>query len=209
MALDGETNLKSKQPPRLLAKRCGTLTDISSCRAHFVVEDPNLDLYEFNGKVSVDGKTLPLTLNNIVYRGSTLRNTTRAVGMVINTGEECKIRMNARRNPQTKAPALQAMTNRVVILLTVFVILLSIGCTAGYEIWTGVFEDNAWYLAGAHLPLDDIFIAFAIEFNNLIPLALYVSLEIIKFAQFLLLHDIEMYDPVSDTPMVSNTQTIY
>lgn len=42
----------------------------------------------------------------------------------------------------------------------------------------------------------------------MIPLALYVSLEIVKFAQFLLLHDIEMYDPVSDTPMVSNTQTI-
>lgn len=208
MALDGETNLKSKQPPRLLAERCGTLADISSCRAHFVVEDPNLDLYEFNGKVSVDGKTLPLTLNNVVYRGSTLRNTIRAVGMVINTGEECKIRMNASRNPQTKAPAIQAMTNRVVILLMVFVILLSIGCTAGYEIWTGVFEDNAWYLAESHLPLDDIFIGFAIEFNNLIPLALYVSLEIIKFAQILLLRDVEMYDPVSDTPMVSNTQTI-
>jgi phospholipid-translocating ATPase len=101
------------------------------------------------------------------------------------------------------------MTNRVVILLTVFVVLLSIGCTAGYEIWTPVFEDRAWYLDGAHLPLEDIFIAFAIEFNNLIPLALYVSLEIIKFAQFLLLQDIEIYDPISDTPMVCNTQTIF
>lgn len=30
MALDGETNLKSKQPPHLLAECCGTLTDISS-----------------------------------------------------------------------------------------------------------------------------------------------------------------------------------
>jgi magnesium-transporting ATPase (P-type) len=55
----------------------------------------------------------------------------------------------------------------------------------------------------------DIFIAFAIMFNNLIPLALYVSLELIKFAQFLLLHDVEMYDEASNTPMVSNTQNIY
>jgi phospholipid-translocating ATPase len=36
-----------------------------------------------------------------------------------------------------------------------------------------------------------------------------VSLEIVKFAQFLLLHDVEMYDEESNTPMVSNTQTIY
>jgi phospholipid-translocating ATPase len=209
MALDGETNLKFRRPPHQLAQRSETLTDLASCRAHFVVEDPNLDLYEFHGKVTVNGSTLPLTLENVVFRGSILRNTTRAIGLIVNTGEECKIRMNANKNPQTKAPAIQYMTNRVVILLTAFVILLSIGCTAGYEIWTPVFEDHAWYLANAHLPLDDIFIAFAIAFNNLIPLALYVSLEIIKFAQFLLLQDIEMYDPVSDTPMVSNTQTIY
>jgi len=208
MALDGETNLKSKQPPHLLTEHCATTTDISTCRAHFVVEEPNINLYEFNGNVSTEGKTSPLTLNNIVYRGSTLRNTIRVVGMVINTGEECKIRMNANRKTQTKAPVLQTVTNRVVVLLMVFVILLSIACTAGYEIWTAVFENNAWYLAGAHLPLEDISIGFAIEFNNLIPLALYVSLEIIKFAQFVFLNDIEMYDPVSDTPMVANTQTI-
>ena len=55
----------------------------------------------------------------------------------------------------------------------------------------------------------DIFIAFAIMFNNLIPLALYVSLELIKFAQFLLLADVEMYDEESDTPMVCNTQNIF
>ncbi|KAE9369759.1 phospholipid-translocating P-type ATPase [Stipitochalara longipes BDJ] len=209
MALDGETSHKSRRPPDELAKICGTLTGLEHCRAHFAVEDPNLDLYEFHGKVSVNDSTLPLTLENVIFRGSVMRNTKTAFGMIVNTGEECKIRMNANKKPQTKAPAIQYMTNRVVILLTVFVILLSIGCTAGYEIWTPVFEKRAWYLAGAHLPLEDIFIAFAIEFNNLIPLALYVSLEIIKFGQFILLQDIEMYDPISDTPVVCNTQTIF
>jgi len=209
MDLDGETNLKSREPPKLLADRCGTMAGISRFRAHFAVEDPNLNLYEFNGKVTIDGKTLPLTLNNVVYRGSILRNTSKAIGIVVNTGEECKIRMNANKNPQTKAPALQKITNKVVILLSVFVVLLAVGCTAGYEIWSKVFEKKAWYLAHAHLPPADIFIAFAIEFNNLIPLALYVSLEIVKFCQFLMLHDIEMYDGASNTPMVSNTQTIF
>ncbi|KAE8445058.1 hypothetical protein EG329_013772 [Mollisiaceae sp. DMI_Dod_QoI] len=209
MALDGETNLKSRQPPSLLARRCTNLMDISTCRAQFVVEDPNLDLYEFNGKVSVDGKTVPLTLSNVVYRGSTLRNTTKTIGMVINTGEECKLRMNANKNPQAKAPAIQSMTNHVVIYLSLLVILLSVGCSAGYLIWTKVYESKALYLADAHIMFADIFIAFAIMYNNLIPLALYISLEIVKFCQFLLLQDVEMYDEVSNTPMVSNTQTIY
>ncbi len=209
MALDGETNLKSRYPPSLLAKKCSTLRDIAQCHIHFSIEDPNIDLYTFNGKVSIDDKTVPLTLNNAIYRGSILRNTTRAVGMIINTGEECKIRMNASKNPQTKAPAIQAMTNRVVIILTIFWVFLVVGCSVGYEIWTPVFEKHAWYLTGAHVPPADVVIAFAIEFNNYIPLALYVSLEIVKFSQFLLLQDLEMYDPDSNTPMVSNTQTIY
>ncbi|TVY81302.1 putative phospholipid-transporting ATPase DNF3 [Lachnellula suecica] len=207
MALDGETNLKSRRPPNLLS--CETLADISQCRAQFSVEDPNPNLYEFFGKVSVNGKISPLTPENIVYRGSTLRNTNRAFGMITNTGEECKLRMNASRNPRSKAPAIQSVTNRVVMVLVAFVILLATGCTAGYEIWSKIFERKAWYLQGAHLGAGEIFVAFAIAFNNFIPLSLYVSLELVKFAQFLLLHDVEMYDEASNTPMVSNTQNIY
>jgi phospholipid-translocating ATPase len=207
MELDGETNLKTRRPPTM--PPCNTVAELSQRRASFAVEDPNLDLYNFYGKVSANGKTSPVTPDNVVYRGSTLRNTNRAIGMIINTGEECKIRMNASHSPRSKAPAIQSITNRVVILLVVFVLLLATGCTAGYQVWTTVFESNAWYLTGAHLGPAEIFIAFAIEFNNLIPLALYVSLELVKFAQFLLLHDIEMYDEISNTPMVSNTQNIY
>jgi phospholipid-translocating ATPase len=207
MALDGETNLKSRYPvPQL---QCKTVDDLLKCHAHFVVEDPNLDLYDFHGKVTLDGTTLPLTLSNVVFRGSIVRNTTRVIGMVINTGEECKIRMNASKNPEAKSPVIQKMTNRVVILLAVFVVLLASGCTVGYVVWERDFERHAWYLNNASVRMIDIFVAFAIMFNNLIPLALYVSLELIKFAQFLLLHDVEMYDEASNTPMVSNTQNIY
>ncbi|KAG0647426.1 phospholipid-transporting ATPase [Hyphodiscus hymeniophilus] len=209
MELDGETNLKRKRPVRQLAAHCGTLPGLVACRAQFAIENPNADLYSFDGNLSIDNEMFPITLGNVVCRGSTLRNTPRAIGLVINTGEECKIRMNASQNARVKAPAVQAITNKIVILLTVFLLLLSAGCTAGYEIWARVFEDKAWYLKNSRLPLEDISIAFIIEFNNLIPLALYVSMEIIKFAQFLLLQDIECYDEESNTPMVCNTQTIF
>ena len=99
MALDGETNLKSKQPLPQLARCCNT----EGCKAHIIAEDPNIDLYKFEGKVTVETETLPLTNNEVIYRGSVLRNTSSVIGIVIYSGEECKIRMNATKNPRIKA----------------------------------------------------------------------------------------------------------
>ncbi|TVY82511.1 putative phospholipid-transporting ATPase [Lachnellula suecica] len=208
MALDGETNLKSKQAPPSLAKLCGTLEEISVCRAEVVVEDPNLDLYNFDGRVTVNGETRPLTTNEILLRGSTVRNTTNVIGMVINTGEDCKIRMNANKNPRIKSPAMQTIANKIVAMLVIFVILLSLFCTIAYQIWAANVEDESWYLDDARVPFSQIIIGFIILYNTLIPLSLYVSLEIIKVGQLLLMNDAEMYDPVSDTPMACNTTTI-
>jgi phospholipid-translocating ATPase len=208
MALDGETNLKSKQAAPTLAKRCTSEDDIASCCALVVVEDPNIDLYNFDGRVTVDEETLPLTTSETILRGSTLRNTSTAIGMVINTGEECKIRMNANKSPRIKSPAMQVISNKIVVLLVVFVVLLSLFCTIAYQIWSENVEEKTWYLAHAHVPFAQIIIGFIILYNTLIPLSLYVSLEIIKVGQLILMSDVEMYDTVSDTPMVCNTTTI-
>jgi len=181
---------------------------LMSCRSKVVVEDPNIDLYNFDGRVSVNGETLPLTTNEIVFRGSTLRNTANAIGMVINTGEECKIRMNANKSPRIKTPAMQAISNKIVVMLVIFVLILSLFCTIAYQIWAANVEDDSFYIADAHIKFAYIIVGFIILFNTLIPLSLYVSLEIIKVGLLLLMKDSDMYDPVSDTPMVCNTTTI-
>ncbi|RLL94188.1 hypothetical protein CFD26_103788 [Aspergillus turcosus] len=208
MALDGETSLKSRQALPVLSS-CSTIHGIRSLEATFVVEHPNLNLHDFNGSVTVHGETLPLTLNEVIYRGSVLRNTGLVIGMVINTGEECKIRMNANHHPKAKKPRMEKSTNRIVLTLIVYVILLSVGCSVGYLMWQRSTEQYSWYLNNASVGFQAIIIGFAIEFNNVIPLALYVSLEIVKVGQALLLNsDVEMYDNVSDTPMRCNTNTI-
>ncbi|KAL9101161.1 MAG: hypothetical protein Q9163_003563 [Psora crenata] len=207
-ALDGETNLKTKQPSPPLARSCKTSEDIARCKAHVVVEDPNLDLYNFEGKVILEGETLPLTNNEIIYRGSVLRNTSEAMGMVIYTGEECKIRMNATKNPRIKAPALQSEVNKIVIMMVIFVIALSIFNTVAYQIWQETTEDEAWYLTDARVAFFPILTSFIILFNTLIPLSLYVSLEIVKLFQMFFMNDIDMYDEASDTPMEARTSTI-
>lgn len=208
MALDGETNLKSKQACPLFAKHCRSPSALKDCEAEVVSEDPNLDLYNYEGKAIVNGEAMPLSMNQVVYRGSTLRNTSEAVGLVINTGEECKIRMNANRNVSAKSPAMQAKVNKIIVLLVCFVVVLSIGCSIGNTVWLHDTRRFAWYLDDNFLSFGKILIGFVIAFNTLIPLSLYVSLEIVKIGQLMLLRDIDMYDPKSNTPMRANTGTI-
>lgn len=208
MALDGETNLKSKQASPHLATNCMSVDQIAECNAHLVVEDPNLDLYNFEGKCTVADETLPLTNHEIIYRGSILRNTPELYGMVIYTGEECKIRMNATKNPRIKAPALQAVVNKVVIIIVLFVLVLAIFNTIAYQIWYQAKEKKAWYLNEARVAFFPILTSFIILFNTMIPLSLYVSLEIVKLFQLVLMNDIDMYDEDSNTPMEARTSTI-
>ena len=208
MALDGETNLKTKQPSPLLGKTCQSPEDITRCKAEIIAEDPNLDLYNFEGKVTVGEEALPLTNNEIIYRGSILRNTSEAMALVLYTGEECKIRMNATRNPRIKAPALQFAVNKVVIIIVCFVIALAIFNTVAYQIWAENTEEPAWYLTNAGVAFFPILTSFIILFNTMIPLSLYVSLEIVKLFQMLFMNDINMYDEASNTPMEARTSTI-
>jgi len=181
---------------------------IATCNAHFVVEDPNIDLYNFEGKVTLEGKTAPLSNNEIIYRGSVLRNTPEAYGIVIYSGEECKIRMNSNKNPRIKAPALQAIVNKVVIVIVIFVILLAIFNTVAYQVWRSGTENDSWYLKNARVAFFPVLTSFIIMFNTMIPLSLYVSMEIVKVWQMILLNDIDMYDETTNTPFEARTSTI-
>lgn len=78
----------------------------------------------------------------------------------------------------------------------------------GYKLWQRSYERNAWYLEGLAVGWFPILASFIIMFNTLIPLSLYVSLEIIKIGQHILFSDRDMYDEKSDTPMEARTTTI-
>ncbi|KAK8054699.1 phospholipid-translocating P-type ATPase [Apiospora phragmitis] len=208
MALDGETNLKSKRACPLLAKRCATPDAIRTCGAVVVAEDPNADLYNFQGRVVVGDEAMPLTQNDIVYRGSTLRNTACAFGLVVNTGEECKIRINVHDYLHAKAPAMQKNLNSMVLFLVFVVVMISIGLTIGHIIWKHKYLNVSWYLHNVNPRVDEIIFAYIIMFSSLIPLSLLVSMEIIKAGQWYFMQDVEMYDEETDTPMEAHTTTI-
>lgn len=207
-SLDGETNLKLKKPLADLAECCQDTQAIANLQVVFVAEDPNADLYKFEGRIAIGHKILPLTTSEVIYRGSILRNTSAAIGISIYTGEECKIRMNANKNPRIKAPTLQARVNKVVMFVAALVFCLAISLTVAYQFWSRGIESHSWYLQQAKVSFGPILTSFIIMFNTMLPLSLYVSLEIIKVAQMYLMDDVDLYDPESDTPLGRHTSTI-
>lgn len=93
-------------------------------------------------------------------------------------------------------------------MLVIFVVALAIFNTVAYQIWQETTEERAWYLTNAGVPFFPILVSFIILFNTMIPLSLYVSLEIVKLFQMLLMNDVDMYDEASNTPMEARTSTI-
>ncbi|CUM55679.1 unnamed protein product [Debaryomyces tyrocola] len=209
MALDGETNLKSKRPHNELSKRVSKVTGLKSTRALFTVEDPNTDLYNFEGQLTLNEETFALGPENIVYRGSILRNTKSALGIVTFTGEETKIRMNNIKNPRTKAPKLQKNINYIVIFMVCVVVLLSAFSTMAQRFLYKENKNKAWYLYEQDAGVAPTLMGFIIMYNTLIPLSLYVTMEIIKVMQLCLVqYDIDMYHVESNTPADAKTATI-
>lgn len=49
-------------------------------------EVPNNAIYKFEGTINFDYQEVPLDADNIILRGSTLRNTEFIIGLVIFTG---------------------------------------------------------------------------------------------------------------------------
>lgn len=208
-ALDGETNLKAKRAIPSIAERCND-QNVRSFRATIQSEAPNQDLYTYEGKMSYNQEEYSLGNDQVIYRGSILRNTSAMTAIVIFTGEETKIRLNASKNVRIKKPSMQAVVNRIVLAIVAFVLCLSIFCTAGYYIWHTSTEGHLWYLETARsIAFLPIFVSFVILYNTMVPLSLYVSMEIVKLIQQILLEqDIDMYHDESNTRAEARTSTI-
>ena len=215
MALDGETNLKSRIPNVELNNYANKAKNLFNISGTITSEDPNQDLYNFEGSLQFpdfktqEMKTYPLGPDNIIYRGSIIRNTECCLGVVIFTGEETKIRMNAIKNPRVKAPKLQRKINIIVAFMVFLVISLSLFSFMAERIFYNKYATLNWYINRVNAGTAPTIMGFIIMFNTMIPLSLYVTMEIIKAVQMVLLQwDIDMYHLPTDTPAEARTATI-
>ncbi|KAJ2366764.1 hypothetical protein H4S02_005769, partial [Coemansia sp. RSA 2611] len=208
-ALDGETTLKQKQALEATNGAIQTPEQLAAFSAFTFVEPASPELYSFEGFMEIDGTRHALTPNQLLLRGSVLRNTAYVFAQVVYAGEHTRLRLNATRNVRTKAPQIQRITNRVVVL--VFALLLALCLVfAGLGIhWNDDSRRGHWYLSTVSMPAAALVFGYIVMMNALIPISLYVTLEAVKIFQcWFITQDACMYDPASDSRAEARTTAI-
>lgn len=92
----------------------------------------------FDGKIFVenwpDSPCFPLSINEILLRGVTLKNTGHIIGVVVYTGPETRIMQNSTA-PPSKQSSFDRFINRQLFYLVTIQLSLTIFCAAGSVIW--------------------------------------------------------------------------
>jgi len=216
--IDGETNLKIRRSPLELKK----LVDSKEGLAHKAMDgvityEESNPFLGFSGSFqpSHSATPIPLSFENIVLRGSEIRNTNWVVAMVVYAGHETKLVLSKRPTP-SKFSTLDFLVNRIVFLSLIQLLLMMAACDI--ILFSGSIQNTAklWYFG--YTDTTTIFIlpgpfafllTFFVIFGNLVPIDLYVVFEIATGVQsWLLVRDMEMYDPVTDTPAGSKSTNL-
>ncbi|XP_028136313.2 probable phospholipid-transporting ATPase IA isoform X2 [Diabrotica virgifera virgifera] len=208
--LDGETNLKIRQA----LSSTSTLTSIQDLVQLFGTiecEPPNKHLYEFNGVIRQSGRSPePLGPDQILLRGAILRNTAWVFGIVIYTGHETKLMKNS-AIPPLKRSTVDKMTNVQILLLFGVLFVMCLICSIFNVLWTKSHADSDWYIGLEDHSYNFFYnlLTFLILFNNLIPISLQVTLEVVRFVQAIFINmDAEMYHAETNTPAMARTSNL-
>ncbi|XP_062717099.1 probable phospholipid-transporting ATPase IA isoform X5 [Aedes albopictus] len=209
--LDGETNLKIRQGVSATAKILET-KDFIQFSGTLESEPPNRHLYEFNGVLKESGKpAVALGPDQLLLRGAMLRNTSWVFGIVIYTGHDTKLMRNSTSAP-LKRSTVDRLTNTQILMLFFILIFLCIVSCICNQIWTKDHYKTDWYLGISDLLSKNFaynLLTFIILYNNLIPISLQVTLELVRFLQAIFINmDIDMYHEESDTPAMARTSNL-
>lgn len=157
-------------------------------------------------------KELPLTPEQLLLRGATLRNTPWIHGVVVFTGHETKLMRNATATP-IKRTDVERMLNKQILMLVFILLVLSAISTVGDIIIQSTRRSQLTYLDldgfnAAKQFFLDIF-TYWVLYSNLVPISLFVTIELVKYYQALLINnDLDIYYPETDTPAICRTSSL-
>lgn len=112
--LDGETNLKSRSAVPVLT-HLRTAREIASKHNVFHVDcdRPDNNMYKLNAAVRAGDTQTSTDIQMTLLRGTVLRNTKWVIGIVLFTGEDTKIVMNAGGTPSKRSKVERQMNPQV------------------------------------------------------------------------------------------------
>ena len=196
-SLDGETNLKGRSVPGPLTLACGgTLaSQTAACQAlagHVECEQPNAATRKFVGTLTLRpsvltqaAETVPLNINNMLLRGSVVRNTEYVIGLVINTGVDTKVMQGARKPPLKRSFIDRAINVMMVSILVTQVTACFIGAAAELGVSEAEHIRDAWYLKsddGTHeaTTFAIVYLRYFVLLANFVSVSLYFSVDLNK-----------------------------
>ncbi|KAG9154967.1 hypothetical protein Leryth_012158 [Lithospermum erythrorhizon] len=218
MNLDGETNLKVKRALDVTLS-CNNDASFKDFKASISCEDPNPQLYSFLGNLEYDHQIFSLDPSQVLLRDSKLRNTAYVYGVAIFTGPDSKVMQNSTKSP-SKRSRIEKQMDKIIYILFTLLVLISLISSMGYAVKTKTEAPNWWYIRSP--PGDTTgdrekpqlsgfyhLITALILYGYLIPISLYVSIEMVKFLQAIFINrDIHMYDEDSGTPARARTSNL-
>ena len=223
--LDGETNLKVRTAIHS-GRKVKRPRDCEQTDFVLETEPPHAHLYAYSGVIRWNQKDIkhpeaepkemaePVGINNLLLRGTTLRNTEWVLGVVVFTGEETKIVMNSGITPSKRAQISKDLNWNVMYnFVILFIMCITAAFVEGTTFGKGTesldfFEFGSYGGSGGVNGLITFFAA-VILFQNLVPVSLYITLEIIRTAQaFFIFSDTYMYYERIDYPCTPKSWNI-
>lgn len=223
--LDGETNLKVRQALHS-GRKIRRARDCERTNFKLESEPPHPNLYAYSGAVrwmqhdanhphaAPKEMAEPVGINNMLLRGCTLRNTDWVVGFVAFTGEETKIMLNSGITPTKRAQISKDLNWNVIYNFVILFIMCLVAAVVEGTTWGKGHESLNYFEFGSYggTPGLNGFITFwaaIILFQNLVPISLYISLEIVRTAQaFFIYSDTFMYYDKLDYPCTPKSWNI-
>eukprot|EP01062_Namystynia_karyoxenos_P041806 TRINITY_DN304_c2_g1_i1.p1 TRINITY_DN304_c2_g1~~TRINITY_DN304_c2_g1_i1.p1 ORF type:complete len:1577 (+),score=517.38 TRINITY_DN304_c2_g1_i1:125-4855(+) len=196
-------------------------TVLQGCSVH--CKGPSKSLSEFDAHIrpppeeqqSPDGLAAEIFCQfaSFLPRGAKLRQVSECVGIAVYTGRDTRLGRNM-STPGAKQPTMEHLTNIRLCYIVLLQLVMCAVSTISYSTWNEEYLDSgeAWYLDKDKLPVGQIFLSFLtffVLYSNVIPISMYVSMEICKLVQgYFIRLDVAMYDQDKDMPCLVKTTDI-
>ncbi|XP_048353722.1 phospholipid-transporting ATPase IK-like [Sphaerodactylus townsendi] len=177
-------------------------------------EEPNSRLHTFIGTLEWRDETYPLDSEQILLRGCRIRNTETCYGLVIYAGFDSKIMKNCGKIKLKKTKLCRLM-DRIVLLISLALILTSLGLAVGSGISVAKFCREHSYLSVFYAntsPAKQAFYTFwgfVILLSFVLPMAMLITFEFIYLVNSCFIDwDLKMYYAPKDTPAKARSTSL-
>ncbi|XP_029567939.1 probable phospholipid-transporting ATPase IH isoform X5 [Salmo trutta] len=206
-SLDGESSHKTYYAvPDTTAFK--TEQEVDSLHATIECEQPQPDLYKFVGRINIykeseDPIARPLGAENLLLRGATLKNTEHIYAVAIYTGMDTKMTLNYQSKSQKRSAVEKSMNAFLIVYLCILISKAVINTVLKYVWQWPADHDQPWYNHRTEIDRErhvvirafTDFLAFMVLFNYIIPVSMYVTVEMQKFlGSYFIAWDKDMYD---------------